>query len=189
MKFKTNKKGLTLVELMVSLALISVVLAAIGIALSSYGRQYADMTKRLRAQETASLIAERIEFSVRYAETAYISVSESSFGCNMISSCDGRLYYKELSASDFVPYAEEAGYNGFNCNVIFTKASNNSVNAEIIVYKGDATALGIDIVPDNDYLYRTNRTIRLLNTSDSDREFVTSTIVENDTVSHIFKFK
>lgn len=189
MKLKITKKGLTLVELVISIALLSVVLAAIGVALASYGSQYASMTQRLRAQEAASLIAERIELSVRYSEIGYISTTDSSFGCNMISSHEGKLYYKAAGASDFEAFIESPSYNGYNCNVIFTKSGDNGVNAEIIIYKGEATDLGTDAVSSEDYLYRTNRTIRLLNTTDDDREFVTNKISDIDGMTNIFKYK
>lgn len=182
---KFNKKGITLVETILTILMLSIVLTAIGVALSSYGGQYKNMTFRLKAQESASMIAEKIELSVRYAGAAIINDSDLKLESNMIISKNGKLTFvaanKELA--DEEEYVETASYNGFNCNVIFTKYNDYSVNAEIIIYKGSPTGKGTDEVPSNDYLYKVTRTIKLLNTSDK------SKIVENSNKSHIFRYK
>lgn len=177
---KFNKKGLTLVELILTIALSLIVVSAIGVAISNFGSQYIMVSKRQSAKTVATEISQRIETQLRFASKAHVSNTPSGAHTSNLTSTDGRLYLKKDATSPKTMVMDEKAYLNLNCNVSFIYENENCVTIEIVVYSGAVTKPPTDenYEEPTEVKYRLTRTIKLLNTNDN------KLIIEGNVVSH-----
>lgn len=166
---RRSKKGVTLVELIVVLALLGVVISVAGGILSSFSQQYTRIALRQRAKDNITYLQQVFENEVRYAKTAQLRDDAGAAGRRGIfsDSANGGRVYAGSAGSDVFAEVKNA-YEGIGYVVHFTHKGGSSVQMVVTAYP--VVKAGGKTVPDvtAQPLYTGTRTVHLLSVSGLD---------------------
>lgn len=146
MKLIQLKRGVTLVELVVTMALLAVLLVGIGAIFLSTNRIYGIGTNRTLAKEYGENAVLKLESTLKNCKKLYLKTT-SATGKNRVSASRGRLIVVRGGESAVF------GSEDMAVNASFVKLSDNVINCRI------------EIVGTAGTLYRCERAIALITMS------------------------
>lgn len=166
---RRSKKGVTLVELVVVLALLAVVISVAGGILSSFSAQCTRIALRQRAKDNITYLQQVFENEVRYAKSAELQDDAGAAGRSGIFSdnAKGGRVYVGAAGSDVFGDIKNA-YDGIGYVVSFAHKGGSAV--QLVVQAYPVVSAGGKTVPDvtAQPLYTGTRTVHLLNVSGLD---------------------
>lgn len=157
--FLKSKKGFSLIELLVTIAILSIAMTAITGILTFGYNMYNNANLLHDAHALATLTEQKIEAEVLYAGTLHIDTTYNASLASSISTLyfsSGRLAKDTGTAAgtNTHNYAYQAGaYTELNCAAVFSSASPGTLRVNLTVTKGTST------------LYQIQTDIQLVNMS------------------------
>ena len=141
-----EKKGFTLVEVIITMAILGIVAAAINsIFYFTLKINKADNDSYI-AQSDAQIIMQKIQNEIRYANTLVIdSCSPSNFisGIKYIYNSNGSIVKNSgISLDSAVPLT--AGSKDFSYSITFSKNSSKSVGVKVSVFKNGTNLYNLE---------------------------------------------
>lgn len=145
-KKKNNKKGFTLIELIISVAILTIVMGMIMGALSPIFARYESGTDYLEASDMAKNAAKYIKVVAKTGTDVYLSdADDKTFDNgsglaknydNAIFAENGRLYRRDTFDGTAKDVYGDAYYEEYSINIVFTA---NKVELVALVVKMDIT--------------------------------------------------
>ncbi|MEF9866239.1 MAG: type II secretion system protein [Oscillospiraceae bacterium] len=149
---KKSKKGITLVELICTIAMMGIVLVVVGALISTFSAQFVVIMDKNNAKTASAIMLETIEQRLRLAKSATFSDKiEPNPIYNAIYINDDGLLAESSGGTETVMF-EKAFYKGLQCKVDFSRHDSRSVE------------IFINFEKNSKEVYSTSRTIMLLNT-------------------------
>jgi prepilin-type N-terminal cleavage/methylation domain-containing protein len=144
-KSRITKRGFTIAELLLALAISAMLLAAIAVAFNASAINYRQNENIFKTVNSARQALYRITTQIRTAKEVYV-IDETLEQCSMRTSDDQLIRYQYIDANDAL-YLEANGNNYVLCenvtemNFVKTKADDNdfaeSVQISMTVVSGD----------------------------------------------------